>query len=81
VAQLEPRELPRTMLKERVIIKLNVPLAVPMTGKTSMANDIIPDEEFLDEVTEPKKAWPFASEDDEHRHFDNLQRARDIRSA
>lgn len=26
-------------------------------------------------------SWPFASEDEEHRHFDNLQRARDIRSS
>lgn len=35
-------------------------------------------DETFDEDRNP--SWPFASEDDEHRYFDNLQRAADIRS-
>lgn len=29
----------------------------------------------------PRPSWPFKSEDEEHRYFDDLQRVRDIRSA
>lgn len=44
---------------------------------------IIHDDDYYDEVFDEdrKSNWPFASEDDEHRHFDNLQRASDIRSS
>jgi hypothetical protein len=34
-----------------------------------------------DHHEERNSFYPFASEDDEHRHFDNLERAADIRSS
>lgn len=38
------------------------------------------DEDHHEDIN-PKCPWPFASEEEEHRHFDNLQRVADIRSA
>jgi hypothetical protein len=43
---------------------------------------VLHDDECDETFDEDKKpAWPFSSEDEEHRYFDNLERARDIRSA
>jgi hypothetical protein len=39
------------------------------------------DYEHDDEDFNEKPSSNFKDEDEEHRHFDNLQRARDIRSA
>ncbi len=46
-----------------------------------MANnpDFYECDETFDE--DQNSSWPFKSEDEEHRYFDNLQRAQDIRSA
>ena len=51
-------------------------------GNASMAKDpqntFYECDETFDEDRTP--SWPFATEDDEHRYFDNLDRVADIRS-
>lgn len=52
-----------------------------MADKITITHDI--DDDYCDEVFDEdrKPNWPFKSEDEEHRFFDDLQRVRDIRSS